>query len=156
MSNYALSNNDGDTNLRIPNRSSSLFKNNIEEIYKLGCATIHQSNNFINYKAFSVKKKKLDKIIPKDKEISFIKIDVEGHEEAVIQGAEKILQNNKPVLLVEIEERHSSKNILHTIKYINSLGYKRFFVKNNVLIKIDKFTQEDKNNNFFFIQEYDI
>lgn len=151
LSNYALSNNDGDTDLRIPNRSSSFFKDNIEELYKLGCATIHKNNNFVNYKTFNVEKKKLDKIIPKNKKIGFIKIDVEGHEEAVIQGSEDILKNNKPVLLVEIEERHSNKNIFQTIKYINSLGYKCFFVKNNVLSKIDNFSQEDKNNNFFFI-----
>ena len=29
LSNYALSNNDGDTDLRIPNRSSSFFKDNL-------------------------------------------------------------------------------------------------------------------------------
>tara|TARA_S200000501_G_scaffold203587_1_gene191517 strand:- start:4710 stop:5453 length:744 start_codon:yes stop_codon:yes gene_type:complete len=150
LSNYALSNNDGDAMLRIPNRTKSLFKNNIEELYKLGCATIHKQNNFDNYKAFSVKKKKLDEMIFK-KKIGFIKIDVEGHENEVIQGAEKLLKNNKPVLLVEIEERHSKKKIIYTIKYIKSLGYECFFVKNSVLTMIDNLTQQDKNNNFYFL-----
>ncbi len=151
LSNFALSNGYGNVSLRIPNRSSSLFKNNIEELFQLGCATIHEDNNFINYKSFKVKKKKLDEIISKNKNIGFIKIDVEGHEEAVIQGAEKLLKNNKPVLLVEIEERHSKKKIFHTIDYICSLGYKCFFIKNNILNNFENITNNDKNNNFFFI-----
>jgi len=151
LSNYALSNTDGSVNLKIPNRSSSIFKNNIEELYRLGCATIHEHNNFDNYKAFRVKKKKLDKVILKNKKIGFVKIDVEGHEMEVIQGAEKLLKNNRPVLLVEIEERHSKKKIIYTIKYISSLGYKCFFVKNNILKNIDNLTKQDKNNNFFFL-----
>ena len=151
LSNFALSNSDGNVSLRIPNRSSSLFKNNIEELFQLGCATIHEYNNFVNYKSFNVVKKKLDQIISNNKNIGFIKIDVEGHEEAVIQGAESLLKNNKPVLLVEIEERHSSKKVFHTINYVCSLGYKCFYVKNNILTNIQNITNIDKNNNFFFI-----
>ena len=40
-------------------------------------------------------------------EIAFIKIDVEGHEEAVLRGAEATLAANRPTVLVESEDRHN-------------------------------------------------
>lgn len=42
----------------------------------------------------------LDGIISKHR-IGAIKIDVEGHEAAVIRGAQKLIKENKPVLLIE-------------------------------------------------------
>ena len=38
--------------------------------------------------------------------VRFIKIDVEGHELFVLRGAEHLLGNDHPVMLVEIEQRH--------------------------------------------------
>jgi FkbM family methyltransferase len=60
LKNLALSDSNGDVNLRIPSRSKSIFKTNYEEIYKLGCATIHQGNKIDNKNSFKVKKIKLD------------------------------------------------------------------------------------------------
>ena len=71
-------------------------------MYKLGCATIHNENVFNKYHQFNVKKNKLDNLI-KSKNIGFIKIDVEGHELEVINGARKLIKENKPILLIEIE-----------------------------------------------------
>ena len=34
-----------------------MFKDNIEELFKLGAASIHKENKFINFKSFKVKKK---------------------------------------------------------------------------------------------------
>ena len=39
-------------------------------------------------------------------DVGFVKIDVEGHELAVLRGAAETLQRNRPPLLVEAEERH--------------------------------------------------
>lgn len=39
-------------------------------------------------------------------DVVFVKIDVEGHELAALTGAEKLLDRWRPVLAVEIEERH--------------------------------------------------
>jgi FkbM family methyltransferase len=38
--------------------------------------------------------------------VGFIKIDVEGHELAVINGATTLLTTQRPLLLIEIEARH--------------------------------------------------
>ena len=40
-------------------------------------------------------------------DVGFIKIDVEGHEEAVLRGGAETLARSRPTLLIEIEERHN-------------------------------------------------
>ena len=149
--NYALSNKNEIANLKIPRRGKSIFKNNIEEIYKLGCATIHENNNFEKYNNYEVQCKKLDDVI-NDKEISFIKIDVEGHELNVIEGAINIINKYKPTLLVEIEEKHTKKPVLNTINKIMKYGYKVYFLENDQIkeIKEDNFPNEERN--FIFVK----
>ncbi len=148
--NYALSNKNELTNLKIPYRGKSIFKNNFEEIYKLGCATIHETNNFEKFNNYEVECKKLDDVI-KDKEISFIKIDVEGHELSVIEGANNIINKYKPTLLVEIEEKHTKKPVLNTINKIKKFGYKVYFFKNNQIKEIIEHNIPDEERNFIFI-----
>ena len=148
--NYALSNKNELTNLKIPHRGKSIFKNNFEEIYKLGCATIHETNNFEKFNNYEVECKKLDDVI-KDKEISFIKIDVEGHELSVIEGANNIINKYKPTLLVEIEEKHTKKPILNTINKIKEFGYKVYFFKNNQIKEIIDHKIPNEERNFIFI-----
>jgi FkbM family methyltransferase len=41
--------------------------------------------------------------------VSFVKIDVEGHEHAVLRGARRLLEAHRPVLMVEIEYRHGAE-----------------------------------------------
>ena len=78
---------------------------------------MHPNNKIDNYKKVPIKMKKLDDIEIKNK-IGFIKIDVERHEKNVIQGGIKTVKNNKPVLLVEIEERHTKTSIIEIITFI--------------------------------------
>ena len=151
ISDYALSDSNGETILKIPNRSKSIFKDNIEEIFKLGCATIHKNNEIKNFKSFKVKKRKLDEILVSKKKIGFIKIDVEGHEKEVIQGAKNLILNNKPIMLIEIEERHIKIPIFETINYIKNLNYECYFLRDENLIKIHEIKDTDLNNNFLFL-----
>ena len=150
--NYALSNKNEFAKLKIPYRGKSFFKNNIEEIYQLGRGTIHKNNNFQNFNSYEVECKKLDDII-KDKEISFIKIDVEGHELNVIEGALNIIKKCKPSLLIEIEEKHTKKPVIETVKYITNLGYTANYINNN---KVEKIINDEvflKERNFFFLKK---
>ena len=64
------------------------------------------------------------------KNIGFIKIDVEGHEEKVIRGGLATLRDNRPVLVVEIEKRHTGRPAGETIRLIESLGYAGYFFEN--------------------------
>ena len=148
--NCALSNKNEFTNLKVPLRGKSFFKENIEEIYKLGCATIHKDNNFKDFNTYKVETKKLDDVI-QNKEISFIKIDVEGHELDVIEGSKKIIKEYKPTLLVEIEEKHTKKPNSYVINEIKNYGYNVFFLENKKIKKIDDEILFDKERNFIFI-----
>lgn len=148
--NFALSNRNSNTILKIPLRSKSFFKNNIEEIYQLGAASIHDKNNIKKFHKIKVYAKKLDSINIK-KKIGFIKIDVEGHEKNVIEGSKKLIKRDKPVLLVEIEERHTKKPIENTINYINSLGYECYYFNKKKIVK-KKLGKKILNiNNFIFL-----
>lgn len=49
----------------------------------------------------TVVKSKLDDLIGPDQKVGFIKIDVEGGELPVLRGAERIIKENKPVILFE-------------------------------------------------------
>ncbi len=49
----------------------------------------------------TVQVEKLDDLIPENISIDLIKIDVEGAEYEVLQGAKKVLQRNKPIVLFE-------------------------------------------------------
>ena len=55
--------------------------------------------------------------------ISFLKIDVEGHELEVLRGGVETLRLHRPNLLVEIEQRHSPVPIFHTFDFLASFGY---------------------------------
>jgi len=58
--------------------------------------------------------------------IRFIKCDVEGHEFEVFKGAEKVLREDKPTVLVEIHEKY----ITEVTSLLNSFGFEgTFFVE---------------------------
>ena len=148
--NFALSNENKVSNLRIPIRNKKINKENYEEHYLMGRATVHELNNFQDYEKFEITLKKIDDF-NFDNEISFMKIDVEGHEMEVIEGGKLFIKKNKPVLLVEIEERHSKKNIHHSIDYINGLGYNSYFYDENNLKKTSELKNMKLFTNFIFL-----
>lgn len=101
------------------------------------------------------------------KQIDLIKVDVEGHELKVLQGASQLIKIHKPVIMVEIEFRHSKLDAQKTIDHITESGYKGFFInEQNELITFKKFNfkkyQKKENikstkyiNNFLFINVKD-
>jgi FkbM family methyltransferase len=65
--------------------------------------------------------------------VSFIKMDVENFEDNVLDGAVKTIQNNRPVMLIEIQGNHEQaaatgadrwQRTQVTIKKLIDLGYK--------------------------------
>lgn len=95
---------------------------------------------------------------------SFVKIDVEGHERKVIAGGKQTILRDHPIMLIEIEERHSTQPIAETFKEIEALGYRGFFLNLRAweLLPIASFDPAsmqnvatmksiDYINNFFFL-----
>ena len=147
--NYAISEKEEKKLLRIPIRDSNVDKSNYEEYYKMGLATIHEKNIFDNYDEFEIRCKKLDEFNFKNK-ISFIKIDVEGHEIEVVNGSKELIKNFKPNLMIEIEEKHSKNDLNNSISYICSLGYRVFCLKNKELTPLENIENIKQFNNFIF------
>jgi FkbM family methyltransferase len=73
----------------------------------------------------------------------FVKIDVEGHEEAVLAGASKTIEANLPIMMVEGGERAA------VAKKLEDLGYTRFVFDGDNLVRSDK----KISSNSFFLQE---
>lgn len=71
--------------------------------------------------------------------ITLIKIDVEGHEYSVIEGAALTLTSSRPALLIEIEQRHITRPISEVFEKIQSFGYIGFFMMAEKLVPLDNF-----------------
>lgn len=104
-----------------------------------------------------VKIDKLDNFSKKNEiNFNFIKIDVEGHEMNVLQGAKQILGKKlKPrVIMIELVEsglnkfRYSRRDIFQLMKKFNYVCFVNF--KKN---KITKYKNQKGVFNFFFIEE---
>ncbi len=80
-------------------------------------------------KEISVQTKPLDEFNFKD--VGLIKIDVEGAEDAVLDGAINTIKNNMPVIIIELEDRHSIGTLQRNIKKLGDIGYQSYFIFNN-------------------------
>lgn len=149
----ALSNQAGPVTMRIPfdrkafpkyGRSTIEGHNHLDFIGKGFCKTI------------SVKTKKLDDF--NFDEIGFIKIDVEGHELAVLEGAERTLQRSKPCLLIEASQHHFPGAVERLKTFLEARGYLGFFIFNQSLCEMREFDLDKQGElveNFIFIPAFD-
>ena len=62
--------------------------------------------------------------------VGFVKIDVEGHERNVLKGAANLLHDQRPVLLVEVEQRLHDIPIADVWSVLEDMGYSGWFFMN--------------------------
>ena len=93
----ALSDQTGNAELFVPQGDQEL-------VY--GLASLEPTVGASNERVVSVNvpTARLDAIVHQD--VAFVKIDVEGHELNVLNGAVELLEHSQPVFLVEAEDRH--------------------------------------------------
>ncbi len=60
--------------------------------------------------------------------VGVVKIDVEGHELAALQGARRTLERCRPVAIVECEERHNRGGVERAFRFFGDLGYRPYFI----------------------------
>jgi FkbM family methyltransferase len=60
--------------------------------------------------------------------VGVVKIDVEGHELAALNGARRTLEQCRPVAIVECEERHNQGGVERAFRFFDSLGYRPYFI----------------------------
>jgi FkbM family methyltransferase len=87
-----------------------------------------------------VETRPLDEVYAGD--VGFIKIDVEGHEESVLQGAQRTIERCRPRVLVEAEERHAPGSVRRVRAFFRRLGYRGYFVLQRRLAPIESFDPE--------------
>jgi FkbM family methyltransferase len=105
-----------------------------------GRATIEQLNaldDLTDVEQIEVPTRRLDDYELAD--VGFIKIDVEGHELAVLRGGEQTLRRSEPVLLVELEDRHYPNVVAETNTFLKGLGYSGYFLTSAGLQSIRDF-----------------
>jgi FkbM family methyltransferase len=115
--NCALSDAEGALTLYIPYRNGRPILSR--------CSLNADANLGFEVREKTVPVKRLDDFALKN--VSIIKIDVEGHERATLVGAEQTIRRCRPALLVEIEERHHPGQSVQIIEWIAALGYSAHF-----------------------------
>ena len=91
----------------------------------------------------------------------FMKIDVEGHERAVLVGARGVIARDKPAMIIEIEERHTGRDLNEELDFVEGLGYRTLVITADRLINRSRFDVERDHrgkagkpgyaNNFLFL-----
>lgn len=74
--------------------------------------------------------------------VGFIKIDVEGYEKEVLDGARETIRREKPVLLVEIEQRLLSNPMEEIFNKIIDFGYNGQFLFEGKFQPLNEFSYE--------------
>ncbi|NOZ42181.1 MAG: FkbM family methyltransferase [Alphaproteobacteria bacterium] len=62
--------------------------------------------------------------------VGFIKIDVEGHEQAVLAGGLATIEKNKPAMLIEANDNHLPKAVEKLFTWADRNNYRLFFMEN--------------------------
>jgi FkbM family methyltransferase len=78
--------------------------------------------------------------------VGLIKVDVEGHELAVLLGATDTLARNQPVLVVEAEERHHRNAVTEITDLLAGLGYAGYFELDDTQRPIAEFDPAQHQN----------
>lgn len=126
----ALSDREGQANLSIPLVDNYLY----DQLGSLEAKATPQGS-----KTYQVPLKKLDE--QGHTNVGFIKIDVEGHEAATIDGAKNLLITQRPNLLIEIEQKHHpDRDISEIFAQVLDLGYEGFFLLDGELRRLTDFS----------------
>jgi FkbM family methyltransferase len=129
--NVALSSAAGRAALKIPRNPKG---ETIDEL-----ATIEASNplHASDAAATEVEMKRLDDFNIAN--CSFIKIDVEGHEEAVLDGASALIASQRPVLIIELDASLNQGVLARLTNHYSALGYRAFFLSHGKLRPVSEF-----------------
>ena len=132
----ALSDHNGEARLYIPVAEG-------RRIVTRASFAIPPDRSSVRHEVVPVRAARLDEVLGgAGPPVAFIKCDVEGHELAVLRGAETTLRRSLPALLVEIEQRHQTGDVRETFGYLAGLGYEGYSVRADGLRPLEQFDLE--------------
>ncbi len=134
----ALSDRSGDACLRIPKTDGGL-------IHSLASLEQSVANAMGPHESAKVPLAPLNSIVQTD--VTFVKIDVEGHELKVLDGARGMLKQSRPIFLIEAEERHRPGATNSLFQFFRGNGYQGFFLKGNEVLATDAFDAASMQDN---------
>jgi FkbM family methyltransferase len=90
-----------------------------------GSAIVSEISKIANESVFLIDVKRADEIEELfERDISLIKIDIEGHELQALKGARELIKKNKPIILFEQHEDEFINGTSNVVDYLNELNYK--------------------------------
>jgi FkbM family methyltransferase len=126
----ALSDQVGDAELFIPQQDNQL-------VYGLASLEPRPGSPDRDVVSTKVPTARLDAIV--HEEVAFVKIDVEGHELNVLDGAVELLENSQPVFLVEAEDRHREQATSLLFDFFARRSYRGYFLKDDAVCPVGQF-----------------
>jgi FkbM family methyltransferase len=130
----ALSDHEGDADLYTPQGDDGLVygRASLEQQYEPSVKQLVATH---------VPLARLDGVVHED--VSFVKVDVEGHELSVLHGAVDLITRCQPVFLVEAEDRHRAEATRSVFDFFRDKSYRGFFLWDDEVISIDHFNAEE-------------
>ena len=104
-----------------------------------------------------VEVKPLDELNLNLKNLDFIKIDVEGNEMQTLRGAQKTIKKYKPILMVEMEQRHHQDHLWTLISEISDWGFSVNYLDRKTLkptILTEEFLNQQNPDNVKNYKDY--
>ena len=119
--------------------TASLCMPVVDGIRITGCSTVSSTaaSKYPDHHPIEVRMDTLDNVY--GGQVGFIKIDVEGHQQPVLEGAVETIRRCQPRMLVEVEERLSPGGLAPAKAFFDELGYTGYFVRKGRLEPIDRF-----------------
>ncbi|MBT4889311.1 MAG: FkbM family methyltransferase [Rhodospirillales bacterium] len=148
--NIALSNVDGEADFHLPVKNGRIYNQT---------ATLRTIGDDAEHITIKVQTSRLDSLLMNN--IGFIKIDAEGFEKQILEGAVETISRDRPVMLIEIEESHTGEDLWTSLKFVESLGYTTHGYHENKVQPLEAFFDIEKHhrnfaggryyNNFIFL-----
>jgi FkbM family methyltransferase len=138
---FALSDHCGSAVMRVPTTHG---------IRRYGRSSISAGNRFCtdrHHRELAVQTRTLDSFgLPP---VGFIKIDVEGHELAVLSGAVRTIDRDRPNVLIESERRHNPASPGAVFRFFARRGYSGFRLAFGRLHRIARGRQRGRASRLF-------
>jgi FkbM family methyltransferase len=124
----ALSNLSGEADLLVPRRGNGYSNQG----GSLSAIKVHGDHGTVRVKASRLDDFGIDNV-------GFIKIDVEGFENEVLEGARELLLRDRPNLLVEMEEKHTKIPLKDMVASVCAYGYRCIVLQGGSMLSFERF-----------------